>query len=192
MKVFDFDNTIYDGESMVDFVYFMIDKKEKLKKYKGIVDKLAKLYEINLLSPSLIENVINKYKKDFDLSSNNITKYIDEFWESNKKKIRKEMLDKIDKEDLIITAAPDILIDPVRKLLKTKNIYSSIVNIEKRELVFMCYKENKAKKFKELYGDKQIDELYTDSYADKPLMKLSKKVYLIDKKAKEIKLIKGE
>ncbi len=191
MKVFDFDNTIYDGESMVDFVYFMMEKKEKLKKYKGVVDRLLKLYELNLLSPSLIENVINKYRGELNFPTANIKSYIDEFWKINKGKIKKDMLAKISKDDLIITAAPDILLEPIKKKLKTNNIYTSIVNMETKELVFMCYKENKAKKYKELYGDQMIDELYTDNYADKPLMKISKKVYLIDKKTKEYKIIKG-
>ena len=47
-------------------------------------------------------------------------------------------------------------------------------------------------KFKELYKDKEIDVLYTDSYADKPLMDISRKVILIDKKTKEKKVIKGD
>ena len=190
MKVFDFDNTIYDGESVVDFVYFMMDKKEQLKKYKGIVDKLLKLYELNLLSPGLMESVANKYKGEVNYPKETIEKYIEEFWKINK--IRKEMLDKIGKEDVIMTTSPNVLIDPIKKKLKTKNIYTSIVNIETKELEFMCYKENKAKKFKEIYGDTVIDELYTDNYADKPLMKLARVVYLIDKKTKEIKKIKGD
>ena len=89
-----------------------------------------------------------------------------------------------------MTASVNVLIDPIKKKLKTKNIYTSIVNVEKKEIEFICYKENKAEKFKEIYKDKVIDELYTDSYADKPLMNLSKKVFLIDIKTKEIKQIK--
>ena len=38
--------------------------------------------------------------------------------------------------------------------------------------------------------DKPIDELYTDSYADKPLMNLAKKVFFIDRDTREIKQIK--
>jgi phosphoserine phosphatase len=190
MKVFDFDNTIYDGETMVDFFYFIIEKKEELKKYKGIVDKLLKLYEHNMLPISLIKRVINKHRNEFGFSTKNIDKYIEEFWKLHEHKIRKDMLSKISKDDVIMTASLNVLIDPIKKKLKTKNVYTSIVNIETKEVEFMCYKENKVTKFREIYKDEMIDELYTDSYADKPLMNISKKVFLINKHTKEIKQIK--
>lgn len=190
MKVFDFDNTIYDGETMVDFFYFMCEKKPQLDKYKPLLNKVLFLYQHNLLPIKLIKNLINTHKNDVDFNTDNYKKYIDEFWKTHSKKIRKDMLAKISKEDVIMSASLNVLIDPIKKKLKTKNIYTSIVDVEKKEILFMCYKENKAEKFKELYKDKLIDELYTDSYADKPLMNLSKKVFLIDRKTKEIKQIK--
>lgn len=190
MKVFDFDNTIYDGESMVDFFYFICEKKPQLQKYKSIVDKFIFLYHHNLVPMTLVKTMINKYKNEVNFNTDNYKKYVDEFWKTHKTKIRKEMLAKISKDDVIMTASVNVLIDPIKKKLKTKNIYTSIVNVEKKEIEFICYKENKAEKFKEIYKDKVIDELYTDSYADKPLMNLSKKVFLIDIKTKEIKQIK--
>ena len=48
--------------------------------------------------------------------------------------------------------------------------------------------ENKVKKIRELYPDKEIEALYTDSYSDKPLMDISKTVYLV--KGKRLKKIK--
>lgn len=190
MKVFDFDNTIYEGESMVDFFYFILEKKEELKKYKPLVSKFLKLYEHNLLPIGLVKRVINKYKGEASFSTKNLDKYIDEFWKLHINKLNKEMLNKVSKEDVIMTASVNILIDPIKDKLKTKNIYTSLVDIENKELLFLCYKDNKVDKFKEIYKDTMIDELYTDSYADKPLMSISKKVFLVDKKTREVKQIK--
>ena len=44
MKVFDFDNTLYDGESLVDFFEFLCDKKDELRKYKKLVKIMLKHY----------------------------------------------------------------------------------------------------------------------------------------------------
>ena len=194
MKVFDFDNTIYNGESMVDFFHFVIKKKEKFKKYEGLVDKLLFLYKHNLLPMKLVKHYINKYSNELDVNVTNdkIKSTIDEFWKTHKDKIDKEMIKKISKDDVIMTASVDILIDPIKKELKTKNIYTSITDIENKDLKFICYSENKLKKFQEIYKDKFIDELYTDSYADKPLMSISKKVYMVNKEKNTIKLIKDE
>ena len=193
MKVFDFDNTIYSGESMVDFFHFVINKKEKYRKYSGLVDKVLFLYKHNLLPMRLVNHYIKKYSSDrLDFNIDSVYKYIDEFWKENEYKIDKEMLKKISKEDVIITASLDILLDPIKKKLKTKNIYTSEVDIDKRDIKFLCYNENKLMKYKEIYKDQIIDELYTDSYADKPLMSISKKVFLVDKEKNTIKCIKGE
>ncbi len=45
------------------------------------------------------------------------------------------------------------------------------------------------KRYKELYGGRPIDALYTDSYNDQALMDISKKVYLV--KRKGIRKVKG-
>ena len=192
MKVFDFDNTLYDGESLVDFFEFLCDKKDELRKYKKLVRIMLKLYEMNMLPMSLLRKELNKHKNDVSFSTSNIDKYVNEFWDKNRHKLNKDLIKLINKDDLIITASLDVLLNPIRKELKTKHIISSIANIEKKDIDFICYKENKVLKYKELYKKELIDVLYTDSYADKPLMDISKKVILIDKKTKEMKVIKGE
>lgn len=192
MRVFDFDNTLYDGESMVDFFHFMVEKKEELKKYKSLVNFFLNLYNHNMLPMNLVRKCIDKYKGELNYSTKNLDKYVDEFWELHRDKIMKNMIKKVKKDDVIITASLDFLLRPIMKELPTKNIICTEVDIENKKVDCVCYKENKVKKYREKYKDRPIDELYTDSYADKPLMQISKKVYLIDKKTKEIKVIKDE
>ena len=192
MRVFDFDNTLYDGESMVDFFHFMVEKKEELKKYKSLVNFFLNLYNHNMLPMNLVRKCIDKYKGELNYSTKNLDKYVDEFWELHRDKIMKDMVKKVKKDDVIITASLDFLLRPIMKELPTKNIICTEVDIENKKVDCVCYKENKVKKYREKYKDRPIDELYTDSYADKPLMQISKKVYLIDKKTKEIKVIKDE
>ena len=48
------------------------------------------------------------------------------------------------------------------------------------EIGEICYHNNKVKMFKKVYGDAEIDEFYTDSMSDKPLMDISKTVFLVD------------
>ena len=181
MKVFDFDNTIYDGESLVDFFCFCIRKKKSLIFKIPAVLSAAILYKMNKLSiddlyakASKLTSVIIKNKDD-------INGYVEEFWSNNKKKLKKYMLDKISKEDVIITASPDILINGISSELKTKNIISSILNVDTGKFEFICFRENKVTIFKEKYKDAIIDECYTDSLSDLPLMKLAKRAYLVSK-----------
>ena len=60
MKVFDFDNTIYNGESSFDFALFMVKKKKSLIKYLPNFLYLLVLYKLCLLSP---EDFVKRLEK---------------------------------------------------------------------------------------------------------------------------------
>ena len=186
MKVFDFDNTIYDGESLVDFFCFCVRKKKSLI-FKILTFLYAAiLYKTNKLS---IDDLYTKASKLTKVITNNkadIDEYVNMFWQKNKKKLKQNMLDKIRKEDIIITASPDILIKGIASKFKTKNIISSILNVDTGKFEFICFRENKVTIFKEKYPNAIIDEFYTDSLADLPLMKLAKKAYLVSKDKMEL------
>ena len=139
-----------------------------------------------------VKKQISKRSKEINFSTDNIDIYIDEFWKLHKHKIMKNMLAKVKKDDVIITACLDVLLKPVMKDLKAKTILCSEVDIKEKKVNFICYKENKVVKYREVFGDTQIDELYTDNFADRPLMNIAKKVFYVDKKTKEIRVIKGE
>ena len=128
---------------------------------------------------SKLTKVITNNKADID-------EYVNMFWQKNKKKLKQNMLDKIRKEDIIITASPDILIKGIASKLKTKNIISSILNVDTGKFEFICFRENKVTIFKEKYPNAIIDEFYTDSLADLPLMKLAKNAYLVSKDKMEL------
>ena len=186
MKVFDFDNTIYDGESLVDFFCFCVRKKKSLIFKISTVLYAAILYKMNKLSIDDLYIKASKLTKVITNNKDDIDEYVNMFWQKNKKKLKQNMLDKIREEDIIITASPDILIKGIASKLKTKNIISSILNVDTGKFEFICFRENKVTVFKEKYPNAIIDEFYTDSLADLPLMKLAKKAYLVSKDKMEL------
>ena len=91
------------------------------------------------------------------------------------------MLKKIDKDDVIITAGPDFLINGIKDMLNTENIISSKIDTEKMRVKYLNFGSNKVKKYKAVYGNKHIDCFYTDSFNDKALMDISDRVYIVKK-----------
>ena len=78
--------------------------------------------------------------------------------------------------------------DGIRDRLGTQNIIASEVDLDKREITHFNFKENKVRRFRELYGDARIKSFYTDSYNDQAVMDISDKVFLVKKgKIKRIK-----
>lgn len=190
MNVYDFDNTIYDGESVVDFFLFCMIKKKSLIFYLPLVIYTTILYKLNLLPINKLYELASKMSSVVINNKENASLFIKEFWNKNECKLKKEFLKKIRGDDVIITASPRLLIEGITDKLNTNNIICSEFNLETGKFEFICFRENKAKAFIEKYPTVVIEEFYTDSLSDVSLMKKAKKSYLV-KKNKEIKLIDG-
>lgn len=192
MNVYDFDNTIYDGESLVDFFKFCIMKKKSFSLYLPIATYSIILYKLNLLPIEKINILSNKMSNIVIKNKECANSFIKEFWEKNKYKLKRDFLDKIKSTDIIITASPRILIEAVASELKTKNIICSEFNLGTGKFEFICFRENKVVAFNERYPDAVIDEFYTDSFNDLPLMELAKKSYLVKRKSPPILIDKNK
>ena len=64
------------------------------------------------------------------------------------------------------------------KRLGIKNVVCTDVDLEKGEIIRLCFRKNKKKLFDELYGCK-IDNFYTDSLNDVPLLRCAENGYLV-------------
>lgn len=188
MNAYDFDNTIYDGESIVDFFFFILKKDIKLIRFVPIILFYLLRYKFNIVTVEKIAEVIEKFSFSFFKNSKlNYEKLAKEFWDKNSSKLKKEFVEKLKEDDLIITGCPDFLIEHVRNKLKVKNIICSKFDFETKKLTFLCLGENKVIAYKERFKNKKINEFYTDSYLDTPFMEISKKVFLVNKnKIKQI------
>ena len=60
-----------------------------------------------------------------------------------------------------------------------KNYIATETEPGTKKLIRFCYKDNKVIAFKEKYPDAVIDNLYTDSYNDQPLIDIAKNAYLV-------------
>ncbi len=189
MKVFDFDNTIYSGESTVDFFLFCIKKKPSLIKYLPLVLKMVFLYKMRKLPLEKLYSIAIKMMNVVVDNKENADSFIEEFWSINKKKLREEFLDMIEQDDVVISGSPILLLDGVKEYLNTDKIYGTIIDLEGKEKPFICYGENKLLLLKLLYKDLHIDEVYTDSYSDLPLIMNSDVAYMV--KNNKIKRIKS-
>ncbi len=181
IKVFDFDNTLYHGESSVDLAFYMIRRNKRILLYvPSILINLAK-YKMCLVDKEKAEQSINEFLKIAVKDKYEAADIVKCFWKENSHRLDKNMIKRISKNDVIITAGPDMLIDGIRDKLGTDNILSSVIDPDKREMIYFNFGENKARRYKEIYGDTPIDSFYTDSFNDKPLMKLADKVYIVEK-----------
>ena len=178
MNVYDFDNTIYNGDSTAHFYLF------SLKRHKKIV----------LLFPSLILSTIKFYifkigtKTDFKEKMYRFLKYCDikkdvnDFWNKNQNKIKKFYINQKNDDDVIISASPKFLLEPMCKKLGIKYLIASEVSTENYKYSGInCHGKEKVRRFYEVFPNSQIHNFYSDSYSDTPLANLADKAFMVKK-----------
>lgn len=181
INVYDFDETIYDGDSSIDFFKYALSKN---KKCLFIVPKLiiaVILYLLKIKEKEHLKSIFFSFIKYFD----NLDKVVKEFWKTNDKKIKKFYLKQRNKNDIIISASPEFLLKPVAQKYNFQLI-ATVIDTSTGKLVGKnCYGEEKVNRLIKT-GIKQFDKFYSDSLSDTPLSKLAKEAYIV-KKEKIIK-----
>lgn len=179
MNVFDFDNTIYDGESFVDLFIMVLGKDPSLLRYVPTMVSGVVQYKTSTLR---LETALERYSKPFEdyiATLSDLDALVDEFWDKHMHKIKPFYEDVRSNDDLVISASPQIVIDEVCRRLGIKRCIGTQINRETGKLGRVCFRENKIAAFREAYPDARIDTLYTDSMHDKPLMDISDSVYFV-------------
>lgn len=188
MQVFDFDNTLYKGESGFDFAMYIIRRKPSLLKLLPRILKILKDYKSVSMTEDEFRERLSSLIDLTNLTKDTILNYLDDFWMKNRSKLYKNVLEKVSKKDVIVTASPTFMLEPIKYLLGTDRIIGTEFDLDARAINYLNFSHNKVKKFKEEYPHKSIKNLYTDSFNDAPLMQISKNVYLVKKNGKTEKI----
>lgn len=176
--LYDFDGTIYDGDSSVDFFKFCLKKDKTIYK---MLPKLAIKF-LAYKSKNITDTELKEYVFSFLKNFKNIDKVVKEFWETHESKIKNFYLEKKHDQDIIISASPEFLLKPICEKLKVKDLIAS--DVDKTTGKFKKPNnrgEAKVKEFYKKYPKTEILEMYSDSLHDKPLLDLAKKSYFVKK-----------
>ena len=102
------------------------------------------------------------------------------FWETHIRKIKPFYPAQQREDDVIISASPLFLLQPACDRLGIRCLMAS--NVDPHTGVYdgiNCHGEEKVRRFREKYGNCEIDEFYSDSYSDTPLAKVAKKAFIV-------------
>lgn len=186
MRVLDFDNTIYNGESVFDFYLFSIRFNPKTAKYIFIVIYNLFKYKTGRTTMEDLQKAAKKYASDYLNAFDDKEKIVRLFWDSHIKKIKKWYTPQED--DIILTASFNLMMEDICNRLGIKRCICSVVNKETMEVEYLNFSDNKRRTFIEKYKNAVIDEFYTDNMLDKPMIDIAEKAYLV--KGNKIRRIK--
>lgn len=177
INAYDFDGTIYDGDSSVDFYFYCLKKNPKVLMQLPVQIYGTILYIFKIIDKTKFKEKVFSYLKRM----NNIDKEIKLFWKEHKKKIKKWYLEQKCESDVILSASPEFLLKPLEKELKI-NVIASVVNKNTGKFESKnCHDVEKIKRYEEQYK-KKIKKFYTDSIkADKPMLEYAEEGYIVKK-----------
>lgn len=176
VNLFDFDKTIYDGDSSIDFFRYSIKCNKMVLFYIPKIAIYYLLYFFKIKSKKQLKECFFSYLKHID----NINLMVNDFWKKNEKKIKKFYNDRLHDKDIIISASPEFLLKPICEKLNVKDIIATKVDKHNGKFISEnCKGEEKVIMFKKKYPLSIVNEVYTDSLSDKPIVNLGKKGFLV-------------
>ena len=146
MYIYDFDETIYDGDSSKDFFLYCF------KLYPNIIMRIIPrflfscvLYKLKRIKKEQLKSVFFSFIRYIE----DIQSIVDRFWEINYKKIKSWYLYNEHSQDVIISASPSFLLEYPCEKLGVKKLIATEVDIKTGKLIGLnCYGKEKIKRFK--------------------------------------------
>lgn len=175
MNVYDFDNTIYRGDSTLDFYKFCIRKNPLLLRYLVFQIYAFFLYILGIYNKTKLKESFFCFLKGIE----NIDCFLYEFWKNYKYRIAYWYLIQKENTDVIISASPEFLLRPVANELGIHLIASVVCKKSGKYTGVNCYGEEKVRRFYEKYPQGTIENFYSDSISDKYMAKIAKNSYII-------------
>lgn len=178
MNVYDFDNTIYDGDSSVDFYIFCLKRHPSIfvlfpRQVWGAV-----LYRLGRITKVRFKEIFFCFLRKLDC----VDKEVSLFWDARENRVKKWYYTHKKYDDLVISASPFFLLKCICDRLQIKYLIASPVNCRTGEFEGAnCYGEEKVTAFLEMFSGSVIDDFYTDSVSDAPLAALAHRSFLIKK-----------
>lgn len=176
INLYDFDNTIYKGDSSTDFFFYSLRKYPRIIKVVPKIIKYALKYKLNKCSKTEMKEVIFSFVQYIP----DIDSHITSFWSTHKSHIKKFYMEKSHNKDVIISASPEFLLASITKELGVKKLIGSKVDKKTGKFDGLnCYGEEKVSRLNKEMKKYKVDSAYSDSYSDLPILKLAKKQYLV-------------
>jgi HAD superfamily phosphoserine phosphatase-like hydrolase len=176
MNIYDFDNTIYKGDTNTDLIKYSFLRHPFSVSCSLIRSSiLYRKYKRKEISFGDVKEVMLSFLFKID----NLDEYLDKFVDSHINKIKKWYLNQQKEDDTIMSASYEIWINKFCKRLNIKNIIATKTDENGKIVGSNCKGEEKVKRFEELFpGVKPINS-YSDSRVDIPMLEYAEHGYVV-------------
>ena len=177
MNVFDFDKTIYDGDSTQRFLVFLIRRHPRLiVKLPGFAVNAA-LFGLKLRPKQAFKE---RMFRSFFAGIPDIYAELERFWDANMSGVKKWYEAVQREDDLVITASPVDIVRPCCRRLGITRVMGSPVDMTTgRYRGANCHGEEKVRRFHAEYPGETMEDFYSDSHSDDPMARIAKRAVMV-------------
>lgn len=182
MNVYDFDGTIFPGDCSIGFCFWCMKKHPKM--WFTFAPKMIGT-AIKRITGKIPEYLFQRKFFGYLTMVDDFDEQIVRYWDKNEKKISDWYLKQKKPDDLIISASPTCIIEPIANRLGVKCMATEF---DRQFGVFLnnhMYAKEKAKYMID-NGFPLIENFYSDSLADTPLALCAEKAHLVIKNASTV------
>lgn len=174
MNVYDFDKTIYPGDSALHFWLFCV------RRHPAALLTLPRAGWKALCSIGAGDCKTGMKQEFFRylLYIPDLPAEVNAFWDGHLQRIYPWYLAQRRDDDVIISASPDFLIGEACRRLGVRWIASRVDPRSGRFEGLNCWGEEKPRRFEQEYHSAEIEEFYSDSLSDAPMMALAERAYV--------------
>ncbi|MDO4174717.1 MAG: haloacid dehalogenase-like hydrolase [Eubacteriales bacterium] len=177
MNVYDFDQTIYRGDSTVDFYFYCLRRRPWMAySWPGTAVSFA-LYQAKIFNKTQFKRQMYQFLR----AVGNTEQLVADFWHSHLNNIKPWYIQDTQREDdVVISASPEFLLKPACEQLGIRYLMASRVDPHTGKYTGInCWGEEKVRRFRETFGDAAIETFYSDSLSDTPLARLAQTAWIV-------------
>ncbi len=176
MNVYDWDGTIYKGDSTAGLIgYAYVHRPLTLLSLPRTLF-FGLLYGLGIVEKiTFKQNLYHMFVFIHDMEE-----FTDRYVDSHLDHVKQWYKEQQEKEDVVISASPFFLISRFGKRLGIQHVLASDVDMHTG--IYQganCHGAEKVRRFKEVFPDTPITAFYSDSRSDTPLAMLAEKAYLV-------------
>lgn len=178
MNAYDFDQCIYGGDCTIDFFRFCLRRKPALLRFFprqlwGFV-----LYAFGFIDKTAFKQRFFCFLRGVEQMDETLAA----FWQTHADKICIWYLERLQEDDVIISASPTFLLEPICQKLGVQRLVAS--RVDPATGVFSgenCYGAEKPLRLEQDMGITAVNAFYSDSVSDLPMAQIAKASFLVRK-----------
>ena len=176
MNTYDFDNTIFRGDSTVRFwLYCLRTRPRTLTALPRTV-----WHGLRFLLKREEKTAFKQVFYSFLAYLPDREQALAEFWRKNLPRIKAWYRETAAPDDVVISASPEFLLRPACEALGIGTLLASRVDPDSGEYTGTnCHGEEKVRRFREVFGDAVPERFFSDSMNDAPMAAIAGESWLV-------------